>query len=213
MSTIAHGWLSQQDPDAIRETLRAVFEIEHDGQRWVFASDGVVMLAERSADAPAEPWAGKTPPVNTIFGERGWIDLKEHAVADLRAFAGEPAPLEPPQRCVLCDGTGSVLHRCDCCYCTELDEECPDCDGEGKAIPERAERRGWLGEALVDLDRLHSALAAFPVERASVGLIPAGGGYRIVLDAGTRRALVMSLRFDDEDNPARWPRFNAEVPA
>jgi len=114
-----------------------VMALDVNGERWVFATDGHMLAAIRSEAEAAECYAAE-------FEEeiRDYLTLPTpHRVtmADLRKT--KPEVLGPKEcgkcedgtvTCTTCKGSGAVPGDAPCAECGCTDDECDDCEGEGK---------------------------------------------------------------------------------
>lgn len=187
----AESYLKKFPPPETRPALHTVYGSEADGSRWSIATDGHVMVCERTENALPEmtdgKWDGRSV-VAQCLAQDG-ADMGEIDLADLRKFCGDP--IGP---CIDCDGTGELDHSCNCEYCDVPREgKCEECDGTGIAPMEG--NYGWVGECAIDL----------PVLARALDVMPASGNVRLrrfhrsdrshglYLDTGTIRAIVMGV--------------------
>lgn len=128
------------------DSLRVPFHF--DG--WRIATDGVIMVA---APAPGTIQTENIPLALT----RGIMpmltqprDYRTIPAKDMKEWSG---PCEHPTSLTLCPecDAGMVAHRCDCPFCEQEEEECPECHGEFNNMDRPAERVGtdpWCGTQL-----------------------------------------------------------------
>lgn len=81
------------------------------------------------------------PKIDTTYSIRDWFDkpydekqmrLRDRLVPNPRSMLDGRVictECEGEGLCKACDGTGEVVHVCDCPYCDEPLEGCPECNG------------------------------------------------------------------------------------
>ena len=181
--------------DDVHGKFRSVFEVTRDGARWVITTNGHVLLAVRSDDAPA---GGLEPPGNigaVVFNPpKPTVPLGVLSTSALRQFAGErtiPAPF-PCQHCT----DGKVEHDCDCEFC-DLDSEmvkCEDCDGTGSVKSPIPIRYGKIGRGHFNLDVVAALVPHIASDEVTAELSPLGGGYSLRMYGDGEIAIVTGLR-------------------
>lgn len=206
--------------DDIPPRLRLTAEVEHDGERWLIATNGRVLFAERS-DAPPlnlrgefnEEDRGPTPRPERFaavaFPVPGEEIIGECSAERLREFAGVPDPQPPAVSCPECVGSGTVEHNCDCEYCDrEGGEECPECEGKKVVTPLPPKRYGWIGAGVYDRNLLARVahLLADPTPY-TVHSAPQGEGYRLRVVGSNHFAVVMSCRYTGLADQRAAPHF------
>lgn len=203
------SYLKKFPPPETRPALRSVYGSEVDGDRWSIATDGHVMICERTEEELPEMTDGTfdgRPVVAQCLAQDG-ADMGEFAVADLRKFCGDP--FGP---CIDCDGTGELDHSCNCEYCNvPSQEQCEECDGTGLAP--QAGNYGWVGECAIDLPVLARALDVMPADAVMRvrRFYRSDSSHGLFLDTGAIRAIVMGVIASYV--PVYAPRLDVEVSA
>jgi Zn-finger nucleic acid-binding protein len=195
-----------------RPELSAVFGIEHEGARWLLATDGHVLLMEQT-DREGTAWTGKEEEGLRSVLTPGEESRGEINVADLLAWTG--APQYPRGNgCDLCDGRGTFKHSCDCPFCTTDSEDCLQCGGVGVDLAPAC-RSGWLFGGAFDRNLLAQVLAEIPTETMEVRMKKnATGEYTVVhFLSPTVRGVVTGLWTAASSAPRFGEAAAAAVPA
>lgn len=172
-----------------------LYSVEHEGATWAFATNGFVLVAEKSGVAAPE-WEGPIDALQRVLSPSGEYQ-GEFAVAALLEWACEP---EYPARngCADCGGKGYLQHVCNCAHCEQDTEECDSCFGKGVRL-RPGSRPGTLFGGLFDRNLVAQGLAEIEDEQVTITIKPGAdrGATKdpstAYFDAPSRRVIVIGL--------------------
>ena len=199
------------DPGDERPMVRQPVAIGVDGRTWLLGTDGGAALALRMpSGSPIDP---RFPRADSIERKgatamRGLIRLCPVSsvvnipVGELRDWLGPPVECGP-RLCTTCRGTerpaspSNSYGRCALCG-----------NGEYTPIPEGFIRRGWIGDASLNLNLVARVLADVSDEAVRLGVLGSTSGKTLpagplAIDGKSWRALVMPMNLGRDDTK-KW---------
>lgn len=216
------SWLSQLcDPD--RAPTRSVWTLTLNGEQWVAATNGRVLVATRGETGvvPDSAIAQRIPSLIADAQKGAAVSVKW---AQVRAFVGAPAVFAPicPTcnnvghlgECEECNGIGHT--ECECSCGDVHDKSCLECDGIGlercptcdlKQYPEI--RKGWIGDSLFNLNLLAPVVFRLDADVVTMRHSPRPHGTesQVLFESPEWLMIVMPLRSTDAEKDT--PRFDA----
>jgi hypothetical protein len=186
-----------------RPWLARPFVVAIDGDKWVVATDGKMMIAVRGDHGATEIMNDYKVTADAAVGlikealsPIAYVDVDASTLA---SFCG-PADFTTKTTCTDCGGTGS---KCSCLEC-----QCDSCDGDGFIHSEATERKGFIRERFCNLNRLACLLDG----RSGTVKLNIGSAWDspMTITGDGWAALLMPMRMDDDDkkNQPNMPRWN-----
>ena len=113
-----------------------------------------------------------------------------------------PAPEPEAKKCVKCNGSGVIDHKCDCIFCEGVEEECSECDGEGSHIPHHVPDLVAIGSHYYNAELLNR-IAAFmqALQIPNVALNEHENGITAIQSQGVFCLIMPVMVFPDWDCP------------